>query len=599
MKPTDPVPAIVPETPVPSASRSELWGSDAVARMLQRLDVPYVALVPGASFRGLHDSLVNDLGNRRPQMLTCIHEESAVAIAHGYAKASGRMMGAVLHSNVGLLHASMAIFNAWCDRMPMLILGATGPWDATKRRPWIDWIHTMSDQGALIRGFTKWDNQPGSVPAAYDALLRAAQMATTAPRGPVYVNLDAALQEAKLPELPPLPDVSRFRAPEPVHPAPELVRRAAEMLSSAKAPVILAGRSGRDEDAWRARVQLAETLGARVITDLKVGAVFPTRHPLYVGPPGSYLSEAASKTLREADVVLALDWIDLAGTLKLASGDQPITAKIISASCDVHLHRGFGMEYFGLPPVDVNLLAEPDVVVLQLAEACRPRRGSAAPAAPPEPAARAHDVMSLRALADAFNEATDGIDVCLTRLPLGWRGGYRHFAHPLDYLGADGGAGVGSGPGITVGAALALRGSGRMPVALLGDGDYLMGVTALWTATHYEIPCLFVVCNNRSFYNDEAHQERVAKMRGRPVENKWIGQHIGDPDIDLAMMAVAQGAKGIGPVTRPEQLTGAIKEGLRAVMDGEVCVIDARVLPGYDADISGERRAVERSAGKV
>ena len=598
MKPTDPVPAIVPETPLPSASR-EVWGSDAIARMLQRLDVPYVALVPGASFRGLHDSLVNDLGNRRPQMLTCIHEESAVAIAHGYAKASGQMMGAVLHSNVGLLHASMAIFNAWCDRMPMLILGATGPWDAAKRRPWIDWIHTVSDQGGLIRGFTKWDNQPGSVPAAYDALLRAAQMAMTAPRGPVYVNLDAALQEAKLSELPPLPDVSRFRPPEPVRPAPELMRRAAELLSTAKAPVILAGRSGRDEDAWRARVQLAETLGARVITDLKAGAVFPTGHPLHVGPPGSFLAEAAARTLREADVVLALDWIDLAGTLKQAFGDQSVGAKIISASCDVHLHRGSSMEYFGLPPVDVNLLAEPDVVVPRLAEACRPRHGSPAPAAPPEPAAPAHDVMSLRALADAFNEATDGIDVCLTRLPLGWRGGYRDFAHPLDYLGADGGAGVGSGPGITVGAALALRGSRRMPVALLGDGDYLMGVTALWTATHYGIPCLFVVCNNRSFYNDEAHQERVAKMRGRPVENKWIGQHIGDPDIDLAMMAVAQGAKGIGPVTQPGELTGVVKEGLRAVMDGEVCVIDARVLPGYDADISGERKAVERSAGRA
>ena len=592
MTPTDPMPAIVPEAPVPSTSRTELWGSDAIARMLQRLDVPYVALVPGASFRGLHDSLVNDLGNKHPQMLTCIHEDTAIAIAHGYAKASGRMMGAVLHSNVGLLHGSMSIFNAWCDRVPMLILGATGPWDAAKRRPWIDWIHTASDQGALVRGFTKWDNQPGSVPAAYDALLRAAQMATTAPRGPVYVNLDAALQEAKLAELPPLPDVSRFRAPEPACPAPELVRRAAELLGGAAAPVILAGRGSRETESWRTRVALAETLGARVLTDLKAGAAFPTRHPLHVGPPGSFLSDAAAKTLREADVVLALDWIDLAGTFKQAYGDQPPTAKIVSASCDVHLHRGFSMDYFGLPPVDVNLLAEPDVVVPRLLEACRPRRTAtvSAPAAAVA-AAGARDVMSLRVLADAFNEATDGIDVCLTRLPLGWRGAYRDFAHPLDYLGNDGGAGVGAGPGITVGAALALRGSGRLPVALLGDGDYLMGVTALWTPTHYGIPCLFIVCNNRSFYNDEAHQERVAITRGRPVENKWIGQRIGDPDIDLAMMARAQGAKGIGPVTHPEQLAGAIKDGLRVVMDGEVCVIDARVLPGYDTDISGERPA--------
>src|SRR6059036_2607733 len=225
-------PRILPETPLPSTPGEEVWGSDAIARILQALELPYVALNPGASFRGLHDSLVNYAGNRDPQMLLCLHEESAVAIAHGYAKACGRMMGVVLHSNVGLLHGSMAIFNAWCDRAPMLILGATGPWDAARRRPWIDWIHTAADQGALVRGYTKWDNQPASVPAAYDALLRAAQMATTAPRGPVYVNLDAGLQESKLAELPPLPDVSRFRAPESVQPSPDLVRRAADLLSN-------------------------------------------------------------------------------------------------------------------------------------------------------------------------------------------------------------------------------------------------------------------------------------------------------------------------------------------------------------------------------
>src|SRR5262245_65139664 len=157
-------PTILPETPQPSAAHEELWSSDAIARMLQALDVPWVSLVPGASFRGLHDSLVNHIGNQRPQMILCLHEGAAVSVAHGYAKASGRMMGTILHSNVGLLNGSMGIFNAWCDRVPMLILGATGPWDAAKRRPWIDWIHTASDQGALVRGYTKWDNQPGSVP---------------------------------------------------------------------------------------------------------------------------------------------------------------------------------------------------------------------------------------------------------------------------------------------------------------------------------------------------------------------------------------------------------------------------------------------------
>jgi thiamine pyrophosphate-dependent acetolactate synthase large subunit-like protein len=592
-------PTITPETPQPSAAHEELWSSDAIARMLQALDVPWVSLVPGASFRGLHDSLVNHIGNQRPQMILCLHEGAAVSVAHGYAKASGRMMGTILHSNVGLLNGSMGIFNAWCDRVPMLILGATGPWDAAKRRPWIDWIHTASDQGALVRGYTKWDNQPASVPAAYDALLRAAQMSTTAPCGPTYVNLDAALQESKLGALPPLPDPSRFGAPDSPRPVPELIGRAAGALSGASAPVMLVGRGKRTVESWRARVALAEKLGARVMTDLKTGASFPTRHPLHVGPPGTYLSDAAAATVREADVILALDWIDLAGTLKQVYGERPIGAKIVSASCDVHVHRGFSMDYFGLPPVDFNLLAEPDVAVPLLLEACKPRAHAAPPAGAPEAGRRVHDVLSLRAVAAALNEATEGVDVCLTRLPLGWPGEARHFSHPLDYLGGDGGAGVGAGPGITVGAGLALKGSGRIPIGLIGDGDYLMGLTALWTAAHYRIPCLFLVCNNRSFYNDEAHQERVARMRGRPVENKWIGQRINEPDIDLAALAVAQGAKGIGPVTDPEQLRSAIAQGLRSVLDGEVCVIDARVRPGYDADISGERATRQEPVGRA
>src|SRR6185295_11069368 len=161
------------------------------------------------------------------------------------------------------------------------------------------------------------------------------------------------------------------------------------------------------------------------------------------------------------------------------------------------------------------------------------------------------------------------------------------FRHPLDYIGGDGGGGVGSGPGVTVGAALALRGSGRIPVAILGDGDFLMGVTALWTAAHYRIPCLLLVSNNRSFYNDEMHQERVARERGRPVENKWIGQRIDEPDIDLAMMARAQGAVGIGPVRDLSKLKESVAEAIKAVQNGAVCVVDVRVVPGYDSNMSG------------
>jgi thiamine pyrophosphate-dependent acetolactate synthase large subunit-like protein len=569
------------DLPVAVPEQKELWGSDAIAAMLRALDIPYLALNPGASYRGLHDSIVNYLGNERPQMLLCLHEESAVAIAHGYAKACGRMMGVVLHSNVGLMHGTMAIFNAWCDRVPMLVLGATGPWDAARRRPWIDWIHTASDQGALVRDYTKWDNQPASVPAAYEALMRAAQMANTAPRGPTYINLDAALQEAKIGALPPLPEVSRFSPPPPVKPDEAALKEAAQLLSSAKNPALLIGRVGRSEEAWKARVALAEKLQAKVFTDIKTPAAFPTDHPLHAAPPATFPD---GRILRDCDVIASLDWVDTAGTLKAAWGEAPIAAKVIRVSVDAHVHRGWSADYQGLPPSDVYLMCEPDVAVPMLLEHVRSR-----PAAVLEKKEASQDpdtAVSIRALARVLNEATKGVDICLSKLPLGWNGAYRHFRHPLDYLGADGGGGVGAGPGLTVGAALALKGSGRMVVGIVGDGDFLMGNTALWTATHYRLPCLFLVANNRSFYNDELHQERVAKERGRPVENKWIGQRIDEPDIDIAMMARAQGAVGIGPVRELSQLRSAIEEGINLVKNGAVCVVDVRVLPGYDANMN-------------
>jgi len=579
----------VSESPVAVSQQKEVWGSDAIAAMLRALEVPYLALNPGASYRGLHDSIVNYLGNERPQMLLCLHEEAAVAIAHGYAKASGRMMGVVLHSNVGLMHGSMAIFNAWCDRVPMLILGATGPWDAARRRPWIDWIHTASDQGALVRDYTKWDNQPASVPAAYEALLRASQMANTAPRGPTYINLDAALQEAKVGALPPLPEVSRFQAPEAVLPNPDLVRKAAQLLSGAKSPAILVGRVSRSEAGWKARVALAEKLQARVFTDIKTPAAFPTDHPLHAAPPATFPD---GKLLKDADVILSLDWVDTAGTLKAAWGDSPVAAKVIRVSVDAHLHRGWSADYQGLPPADVYMMCEPDVAVPLLLEAAKARPAAVSPKR--ESPEEKEQAVSIRALARAFNELTEGQDICLSKLPLGWNGAYRHFRHPLDYLGADGGGGVGAGPGLTVGAALALQKSNRMVVGIMGDGDYLMGVTALWTATHYKLPCLILVANNRSFYNDEMHQERVAKERGRPVENKWIGQRIDEPDIDLAAMARAQGAEGIGPVKRLDELKPSIEKAIKHVKAGAVCVVDVRVMPGYDAPVSGGAASARR-----
>jgi len=579
--------AIYREAPVSAASPQSYFGSDAVAEVLRAMQVPYLALNPGASYRGLHDSLVNHLGNARPQMLLCLHEESAVAIAHGYAKVSDRMMGAVVHSNVGLMHASMAVFNAWCDRTPLLLLGATGPVDATRRRPWIDWIHTASDQAGLIRNYTKWDDQPASVPAAQEALLRAAQIAQTAPRGPTYICLDVSLQESRIDALPPLPEVARYSAPASPEPAAEMIKRAAGLLAAAKTPIILMGRVSRSETGWRDRVALAEKLDAHVITDLKSSAAFPTDHRLHAAPPGAGAPvPRALELIREADVILSLDWVDLAGTLLHAYGDAPVGAKIIRASLDAHSHRGWSMDYQGLPPADVYCMCEPEAMVSALLPAVKARKATL-PNAVPYPSARAGEAVTNETVAHALNSVLGDSPACVLRVPLGWSGGWRHARHPLDYIGGDGGGGVGSGPGMAVGGALALMGSGRLPVALLGDGDTLMSVTAFWTAVHYRIPLLVIVCNNSSFFNDELHQERVAVTRGRPVENRWIGQRMSDPDIDIAAMARAQGAVGLGPIKEMADLRPALENAVRQVRAGAVCVVDVRVRPGYGADISG------------
>ena len=587
------------ERPLPGGSTSR-FGSDAIADMLRALDVEFVALTPGASFRGLHDSLVNHLGNERPQMLLAVHEETAVAIAHGYARVTGRPMAVALHANVGLMHATMAIFNAWCDRVPMLLLGGVGPMDAMQRRPWVDWIHTARDLGALVRGYTKWDDQPSSVPAALEAMLRAWHIAQTEPKGPVYVCLDATLQEQAQDDAVGLPDLARFRIPAAATPPPEEVRRAARALVDAKRPLILIGRVSSARGDWSRRVELAERLNARVITDLKTGAAFPTQHPLHACAPGMFVSSDAASLVREADAILSLDWIDLAGTLKVAcSGEWP-SATIVQCSLDAYCHNGYGMDYQALPPADVAMLANPDALVRALLEAGVARDASdewSPVSTKPAPANVTHDgpAIGIDDMARVTVERLAAHAPSYIRLPIGWPGQHCRFSGPLDYIGFDGGGGLGSGPGMAVGAALALRSTHRLPVAILGDGDYLMGVTAIWTAVHYRVPLLVIVANNRSFFNDELHQERTARVRERPVENRWIGMRMSDPPLDLARLAEAQGAIGIGPMGDDDAYAAALATAVDKVKAGAVVVIDVHVAPEYARAVSS---ALLRNIGK-
>ena len=578
------------ERPLPATGTSR-FGSDAIADMLRALGVEFVALTPGASFRGLHDSLVNHLGNERPRMLLAVHEETAVAIAHGYARVTGRPMAVALHANVGLMHATMAIFNAWCDRVPMLLLGGVGPMDAPQRRPWVDWIHTARDLGALVRGYTKWDDQPSSVPAALEAMLRAWQIAQTQPRGPVYVCLDATLQEQAIGDAVALPDLARFHAPSSGTPAVGDVARAVHALAKATRPLLLVGRVSSDADDWRRRVELAERLNARVITDLKTGASFPTQHPLHPCPPGMFVASDAVSLVREADVIVSLDWIDLAGTLKLACGGDWPSATIIQCSLDAYSHNGYSMDYQSLPPADIAMLAHPDALVRALLDAHAAAPSSNWPPALPakaSPIPPPHDTpaIGIDEMARVTVDTLAAHAPSYIRLPIGWPGQYCRFAGPLDYVGFDGGGGLGSGPGMAVGAAIALARTGRLPVAILGDGDYLMGVTAIWTAVHYRVPLLVIVANNHSFFNDELHQERTARVRERPVENRWIGMRMSDPPLDLARLAEGQGAVGSGPIADAGAYARALASAVPQVKAGAVVVIDVHVAPEYARAVS-------------
>ena len=571
------------------------WGSDAIAEILRRLDLPFISLNPGASYRGLHDSLVNFTGNRAPEIVLCLHEEHAVALAHGFAKVTGRPMAVALHSNVGLMHATMALFNAFCDRVPMVVLGATGPLDASRRRPWIDWIHTAADQAALIRDYVRWDDQPGSIPAAIESIVRADQLTRGYPSAPTYVCLDSALQEAPLEVPPRFPDPARHRPPALPGPDPRAASEIATALARSERPLLAVGRVGRDEASWAARVELAERLQCAVISDLRVGAGFPSGHPLHPVAPGTFLPEPAAALLREADLVLALDWVDLGGTLAQAYGEKPVGAHIVAVGNDSALHNGWSKDHFALAPVDLAIAAHPDPTVDALlgvleARAATPGWPPPRAADPPprtaDPPPRTADPppapgerITVSDLARSLRRAIGLRPSCLVRAPLGWSGEDWSVAGPLDYLGQDGGAGLGSGPGMAVGAALALRGSGRLPVAVLGDGDLLMGATALWTAARYRLPLLVVVANNGTYLNDEIHQERVARARARPVENRWVGQRIADPDPDLAALASSLGLRGIGPVAGNGELDDALDGAVAAVLEGEAVLVDVRVSP--------------------
>lgn len=589
------------ETPVgvtDSAGHPQ-WGSDLILDMLRLLGIEYAAVLPGSSFRGIHDSAVNYTANTRPQLLLCNHEMICVGMARGYYRATGRPMAAMLHNLVGLLNAAMTIYDAWCDRAPVIIIGGTGPMDATMRRPWIDWIHTANLQADPIRGFVKWDDQPWSVASIPESMLRGYRIAVTEPGGPMYLCFNTDHQEEPITEPFPLPDVSRF-APAPTpRPDPASVREAARLLVNAELPLALADRVGRSAEAVRALVELAELLAMPVL-NLGSSQAFPTHHPMAFAGMNREL-------LREADVVLGLDCVDLAGSsLITPPGHGPRTRlqppnadkKVINVSLDELVTRSFATDYQALPAADVPILSSPAVTLPLLIEAVRSaldagareridRRRQALEGRQRELQQRFRrlreeqwdrpEISELRLWGELW-EAIKDEDFCITHGAPGRAApGILNLPGPERSVAGGGGGAVGSGPSVALGAALGLRPTGKLPVGVFGDGDFLSGCHAVWTAAHYGIPGVWVLKNNRSYYNDEDHQLQMAQIRERPVENKWIGMRMENPEVDFAGLARDLGAGGEGPIRDAAELGGALKRAVQRAKAGELVVVDVRV----------------------
>jgi len=580
-----------------------VYGSDLVIDLLRAVGIEYVALNPGATYRGLHDSLVNYGSNRAPELILTTHEEIAVAMAHGYAKARGAPMAAVVHDIVGLQHASMAIFNAFCDRAPVLVLGATGPMDATRRRPWIDWIHTALVQGTQVRDYVKLDDQPASIAALPEAFLRAWRVARTQPMGPVYLCLDAGLQEQALERPIVLPDAMRFEPAAGPHADPRALDEAARRLAEAHFPVIVVESLGRRPEATGPLCRLAELLAAPLI-DLAAESQgrpsVPAEHPLD-------MTDARDEAIREADVLLALDvssFLSVLGETDRTTREIRLLnerTQIIAVSLDDYAFRSWAHTFQSLAPIDLPIAADAGLVLPALVAAVEERltRDRAAAGR----LARAERIQARHAALRA--EARNGVTLERSARPLapsvlaaevwevikgedwvlangtgkGWARRLWDWRPERSY-GGSGGAGLGYGLPAALGVALAHRGSGKVCVNLQADGDLLYVVSALYTAAHHRLPLLTVMFNNRTYGNDEAHQEAVAKARGRPVEQKVVGIRIDDPAPDFARIAQGFGVWAEGPIETAAAVGPALRRALRVVKDeGRPTLVDVITRP--------------------
>jgi acetolactate synthase-1/2/3 large subunit len=568
------------------------YQSDVIVDLLQRYELPFVAMNPGASFRGLHDSLINYGGNR-PEMLLCQHEETAVQIAHGYARASGRPMAVLLHDLVGLLHAQMAIYCAYIDRAPIFIMGATGPMHEGKRRPHIDWSHTALVQGEAVRHYTKWDYQPTAIEGVPESFMRAYSTMMTEPKGPIYLCYDAWLQEAPLVAEVALPPPGMALSPAPMAADPAMLERIVEKLLAADHPLILAEYVGRHPDGFAHLVRLAETLGAPV-WDINGALCFPNRHPLCLS--------LDKEALKQADVILGIDVRDWERPTASLDSINRVVTPLVPQSCE-WLEIGFAeigmsswsLDYGRYQPKALSALGDPCLAMPAITRIAKDKldadpglaarirqRKQAIAARHDELFARwardaeedrdASPVTTARLAAEVWAAIRDEDWVLATGTLRDWPRKLWDFERPYRHPGKS--LGTATQIGMSLGVALAHKGSGRLVVALQPDGDLMYDAGALWVAAKHRLPILIVMFNNRAYYNDWEHQIRMARLRKTDETKAHIGMDLSGPEPDFATLARSMGCYSAGPIADPGAIRPAIEAAIREVKAGRPALVD-------------------------
>jgi acetolactate synthase I/II/III large subunit len=566
------------------------YGSDVMVDAIQACGFKYVSLNPGSSYRGLHDSLVNYGGND-PEIITCNHEKLAVGIAHGYAKAAREPMACILHDIVGLLQGTMGIYYAWIDRAPVVVFGGAGPMAYDRRRPNIDWIHTANVQGNVVRDYTKWDDQPASIASVPESVMRGYRIATAQPQGPVYIALDAGLQEDEVSDVP-LPNWDRLRTPSSVGPDPAALRRLSERLCAAERPVVVTSYAGRDANAFAQLTELSELLGAGVI-DTGWRLNFPNRHPHAV----------TMDLLRESDCVLFVDVKDMGKwTQRLDRTTREIESLIPreAAILDIGFNElGIGAwsyDHAQLHETDIQVTADTAVALPILLEHCRELNVDARDswrtrlaefhdetwsiwAAEAEKDAGLSPVSTSRLAAEVWEVVREYDWVLTAGTASGWAPKLWDFDREYRHPGAS--LGTATQIGMSIGVALAHKGTGRLVLDLQPDGDLMFDLGALWIAAYHRIPMLAVMFNNRAYYNDWEHQERIARARGTDESRAYIGMEIDKPAPDFAAVARAMGWFGEGPIDDPDAVQAAVRRAADVVLtEGRPALVD--VVCQYD-----------------